>query len=77
MMWIKYVYKTRPRWSHINKFKEDAFIMSTIKTIALTATAAAILSSSAAFAECGIEGNANVSIMGNDFPALHAVFFCS
>ena len=48
--------------------------MSTIKTIALTATAAAILTSSAAFAECGIEGNANVSIMGNDFPALHAVF---
>jgi len=48
--------------------------MSTIKTIALTATAAAILTSSAAFAECGIEGNANVSILGNDFPALHAVF---
>jgi ABC-type glycerol-3-phosphate transport system substrate-binding protein len=48
--------------------------MSTIKTIALTATAAAILTSSAAFAECGIEGSANVSILGNDFPALHAVF---
>ena len=48
--------------------------MSTIKTIALTATAAAILTSSVAFAECGIEGNANVSILGNDFPALHAVF---
>jgi ABC-type glycerol-3-phosphate transport system substrate-binding protein len=48
--------------------------MSTIKTIALTATAAAILTSSAAFAECGIQGSANVSILGNDFPALHAVF---
>ena len=48
--------------------------MGTIKTIALTATAAAILTSSAAFAACGIAGNANVSIMGNDFPALHAVF---
>ena len=48
--------------------------MGTIKTIALTATAAAILTSSAAFAACGIAGNANVSILGNDFPALHAVF---
>ena len=48
--------------------------MGTIKTMALTATAAAILTSSAAFAGCGITGNANVSILGNDFPALHAVF---
>lgn len=48
--------------------------MSTLKTMALTATAAAILTSSVAFAECGIEGNAKVSILGNDFPALHAVF---
>jgi len=70
----EYVCKTRPHWSYINKFKEDAFIMGTIKTIALTATAAAILTSSAAFAACGIAGNAKVSIMGNDFPALHAVF---
>ena len=48
--------------------------MGTIKTIALTATAAAVLTSSSVFAGCGINGNANVSIMGNDFPALHAVF---
>jgi len=48
--------------------------MGKIKKIAFTATAAAILTSAAAFAECGIEGNANVSILGNDFPALHAVF---
>ena len=48
--------------------------MSTIKTMALSVTAAAVLSSSAAFADCGIKGNANVSILGNDFPALHAVF---
>jgi ABC-type glycerol-3-phosphate transport system substrate-binding protein len=48
--------------------------MSTTKKIALTVTAAAILTSSAAFAECGIEGNANVSMLGNDFPALHAVY---
>ena len=48
--------------------------MGTIKTIALTAAAAAVLTSSSAFAGCGINGNANVSILGNDFPALHAVF---
>ena len=48
--------------------------MGSIKTIALTATAAAVLTSSSVFAGCGINGNANVSIMGNDFPALHAVF---
>ena len=48
--------------------------MGTIKTIALTAIAAAVLTSSSAFAGCGINGNANVSILGNDFPALHAVF---
>ena len=48
--------------------------MGTIKTIALSATAAAVLTSSSAFAGCGINGNANVSILGNDFPALHAVF---
>ena len=48
--------------------------MGTIKTIALTAAAAAVLTSSSAFAGCGIAGNANVSILGNDFPALHAVF---
>ena len=48
--------------------------MGTIKTIALTAIAVAVLTSSSAFAGCGINGNANVSILGNDFPALHAVF---
>jgi len=48
--------------------------MGTIKTIALTAAAAAVLTSSSAFAGCGINGNANVNILGNDFPALHAVF---
>ena len=48
--------------------------MGTIKTIALSATAVAVLTSSSAFAGCGINGNANVSILGNDFPALHAVF---
>jgi ABC-type glycerol-3-phosphate transport system substrate-binding protein len=48
--------------------------MGTIKTIVLTAAAAAVLTSSSAFAGCGINGNANVSILGNDFPALHAVF---
>ncbi|MBT4239205.1 MAG: extracellular solute-binding protein [Oceanospirillaceae bacterium] len=48
--------------------------MGTIKMIALTAAAAAVLTSSSAFAGCGINGNANVSILGNDFPALHAVF---
>jgi len=49
-------------------------IMSTIKTMALTVAAAAILTSSTAFAGCGINGKADVSILGNDFPALHAVF---
>jgi|TARA_B110000091_G_C13790245_1_gene465292 multiple sugar transport system substrate-binding protein len=61
--------------------------MGTIKTIALTATAAVILilvyvyqdtfeaiPEDVAVTACGINGNANVSILGNDFPALHAIF---